>query len=123
MISSSPSVTHYKPKGIPFSELEEVVLTLDEFEAIKLADYQSLYQEQAAEAMHISRQTFGRIIESAHQKIAAAFIQGAAIRIEGGVVAVRQKKETICGQCRRPVRAAKSGAGRRCPHCTHHHST
>ena len=85
-IRCAPDITYYKPKGIPASLLEEVRLTLDEFEAIKLADFDGLYQEQAAARMNISRQTFGRIISSAHKKIADGLIHGKALKIEGGEV-------------------------------------
>ena len=64
------------------SELEELLLKPDEIEALKLAHLDLLYQEEAAEKMKISRQTFGRIIESAHKKIADALINGKALRIE-----------------------------------------
>jgi predicted DNA-binding protein (UPF0251 family) len=66
------------------SALEEVVLTVDEFEAIRLADLENLYQEQAAEKMNVSRQTFGRIIEAAHKKVAEALVEGKALKIAGG---------------------------------------
>lgn len=61
-------------------------MTLDEFEAVRLADLEALYQEQAAEQMKVSRPTFSRIIETAHRKIADALVHGKAIRIEGGTV-------------------------------------
>lgn len=64
------------------AELSEVILLADEVEAIRLADYEKLYQEEAALKMKISRQTFGRIIESAHSKIADALINGKALKLE-----------------------------------------
>jgi uncharacterized protein len=64
------------------TELEEVTLNADELEAIRLADLESHYQEDAATEMRISRQTFGRIIESAHRKIASAIINGKALKLE-----------------------------------------
>jgi len=85
-IGCGPDATYFKPRGIPTTSLEEVQLTLDEFEAIKLADFERLYQENAANKMNISRQTFGRIIDSAHKKIADALIHGKALKIEGGQV-------------------------------------
>ena len=91
-----PDKNYFKPRGIPSSELEEVVLSLDEYEAIRLADYEQLYQEEAAARMNISRQTFGRIIEAAHKKIADVLINGKALKIEGGEVAFDEKKP--CGQ-------------------------
>ena len=68
------------------SDLVEVVVTLDEFEAIRLADLDGLYQEQAAACMNVSRATFSRIVASAHKKLADALVHGKAVRIEGGPV-------------------------------------
>jgi predicted DNA-binding protein (UPF0251 family)/predicted Fe-Mo cluster-binding NifX family protein len=67
-------------------ELDETVLTLDEFEALRLADLDGLYQEQAAESMGVSRPTFSRIMDTAHHKVADALVHGKALRIEGGPV-------------------------------------
>lgn len=81
-ISGSPDITCFKPAGIPMRNMEQVQLSLDEFETIRLADFEGLYQDQAAIKMQISRQTFGRIITEAHKKIADALINGKAIIIE-----------------------------------------
>ncbi len=81
-----PQANYYKPRGIPLSALQHINLTYDELEAIRLADLEGLYQEKAAEKMNISRQTFGRIIESAHKKIADALVNGKALSIEGGTI-------------------------------------
>jgi predicted DNA-binding protein (UPF0251 family) len=75
--------------------LQELLMTLDEFEALRLADLEGLYQEQAAQQMNISRPTFSRIIDSAHRKIADAIVHGMALRIEGGVV--RVEGDACCG--------------------------
>jgi len=85
-IAFVPSVTYFKPAGIPLNQLDEVALTLDELEALRLADLLGLYQEQAAERMGISRATFGRIVESARRKTADALTAGKALRLEGGPV-------------------------------------
>jgi uncharacterized protein len=85
-IAAFPSSSLFKPAGIPACSLGEVVLAVDEFEALRLADYQALYQEQAAERMGVSRQTFGRIVEAARKKVAQALVEGLALRIEGGNV-------------------------------------
>ena len=98
-VSSIPESTYFKPKGIPLSILEEVVLTVDECEAIRLADLESLYQEQAAERMKVSRQTFGRIIESAHKKVAEALVKGKALRIEGGEFEMGAMRTFKCSDC------------------------
>lgn len=65
------------------SALDEVALELDEFEAIRLADLEGMYQQQAAEAMGVSRQTFARVVEIARRKVADALVHGKALRIEG----------------------------------------
>jgi predicted DNA-binding protein (UPF0251 family) len=83
-----PQVTFYKPQGIPLSVLKHIALTVDELEAVRLADLEGMYQEQAAEKMNVSRQTFGRIIESAHKKIADALVNGKALSIEGGHIEI-----------------------------------
>ena len=83
-IRCRPDTNYFKPRGIPLDALEEVNLTLDELEAIRLADMGELYQEDAAKKMNISRQTFGNIIDSAHKKIADALLNAKALKIEGG---------------------------------------
>jgi len=81
-----PQSNYFKPRGIPLSALRHVNLTVDEIEAVRLADLEGLYQEDAAKKMKVSRQTFGRIIESAHKKIADALVNGKALSIDGGHV-------------------------------------
>lgn len=85
-IRCNPDTNYFKPRGIPLNMLEEVNLALDELEAVRLADLEGLYQEDAAKKMNISRQTFGNIINSAHKKIADALLNAKALKIEGGTV-------------------------------------
>ncbi len=85
-IAGRPVAPVFKPAGVRMWEIEEVVLTLDEFEAVRLADLDGLYQEDAARQMNVSRPTFSRVIESAHRKIGDALVHGKALRIEGGPV-------------------------------------
>lgn len=85
-ISGKPIVSVFRPAGIPACRVDQIVVTLDEFEALRLADLESLYQEEAAVRMKVSRATFGRILESAHRKLADALVHGKALRIEGGPV-------------------------------------
>jgi uncharacterized protein len=80
------------------TELEENCLSMDEYEAIRLADFEGLYQEEAAKRMNISRQTFGNIIESAHRKIADAIVNAKALKIEGGVIKMLAQK-FVCLDC------------------------
>ena len=97
-----PESQYFKPRGIPLSTLEEINLTIDEFEAIRLADLEGLYQDKAAEKMNVSRQTFGRIIESAHEKVAEALVEGKALKIEGGNFEVDEVRKFKCYDCQHP---------------------
>ncbi len=98
-IAQQPDATYFKPRGIPIHELEEVVLTLDELEALRLADKEGMYQDQAAERMKISRPTFGRIIEAARRKVADALAEGKALRIEGGNFVMAEMRTFQCSDC------------------------
>ena len=71
----------FKPQGIPARDLEEIILTRDELEAIRLSDLEGMYQDQAAERMGISRATFGRIVTEAHHKVADALVNAKMLRI------------------------------------------
>jgi uncharacterized protein len=79
-----PDVTYFKPAGIPLRDLEEVCMSVEEAEAIRLKDLEGLEQGQGAEKMNISRPTFQRVLASARQKVADALINGKAIKIDGG---------------------------------------
>jgi predicted DNA-binding protein (UPF0251 family) len=113
-----PESNYFKPRGIPLSMLEEVILTVDEFEAIRLADLENLYQEQAAEKMKVSRPTFGRIIDSAHKKVAEALVKGKALKIEGGEFEMAAMRKFKCYGCQHSWELPY-GTGRpeNCPSC------
>jgi predicted DNA-binding protein (UPF0251 family)/predicted Fe-Mo cluster-binding NifX family protein len=83
----------FKPAGVPVRNLEHVTLRFDQAEAIRLADLEGLYQEAAALRMGVSRQTFGRIVESARRVVADAIINGKFLLIDGGEVIVDDKGE------------------------------
>ena len=97
-VDTLPSSTYFKPRGVPKSSLTVQVLTLDELEALRLADLEGLYHSAAAQSMDVSRQTFGRIIETAHRKVAQALVQGQALEIKGGEVKMTARKFT-CYDC------------------------
>ena len=94
-IGFKPRAGLFKPAGVPACALEQVTLTLDEVEALRLADLNGLYQEQAAEQMKISRPTFSRVVEEARRKVADALIHGKALRLEGGAVRMTGDPETL----------------------------
>jgi len=83
-VKLEPNVTYFKPRGISLIELEEVMLQVDEFEAVRLKDLEGFEQEKCAKKMKISQPTFHRLVLSARKKIADAIINGKAIKIEGG---------------------------------------
>jgi predicted DNA-binding protein (UPF0251 family) len=117
-IGATPGSSYFKPRGIPLAALDEIVLSVDEFEAIRLADLEGLYQELAAEKMSVSRQTFGRIVAAAHQKVAEALVRGKALKIEGGAVELTEAKTFSCGRCRHAWQPADDRDGSmKCPSC------
>jgi predicted DNA-binding protein (UPF0251 family) len=112
-----PNTTYFKPSGIPVRELEESVLTVDEFEAVRLKDLEGLQQEAAAKKMNVSQPTFFRLLDSARKKLADAIVNGKAIKIEGGVykmVGIRGHGGR--GRMRGPL-AAGPGGTCVCPKC------
>jgi predicted DNA-binding protein (UPF0251 family) len=116
-----PTFTYFKPAGIPKNDLEELILNVEELEAIRLKDREGLEQVDCAEKMHISRATFQRILISARNKIAEAIIEGKAIRIEGGNYRFADKRYFKCSSCEhqfsRPFGDGVSGKDIRCPKC------
>ncbi len=83
-IKGPPLISAFKPVGTPARCLKSVTISLDEFEAIRLADHEGLEHEEASKLLGISRSVFTRLVEKARQKIADALINGCAIIIEGG---------------------------------------
>jgi predicted DNA-binding protein (UPF0251 family) len=88
-IRCAPDASYFKPLGIPLDQLDEVQMTLDELEALRLADFEGLYHEDAAARMNVSRQTFGNIVHAARRKTADALLHGKALKIAGGVVTMK----------------------------------
>lgn len=121
MISGQPACKMFKPMGVPGMGLEVVELSLEEYEAIRLADHEGLYQEQAAGRMGVSRQTFGRTIEAARRKVARALVLGLALAIQapagdpGTRPQMRSFRCTGCGhEWSEPFGTGRPGA---CPSC------
>ncbi|MFC1728626.1 DUF134 domain-containing protein [Nanoarchaeota archaeon] len=85
---------YFKPQAIPLRELQEIVLSIDEFESVRLRDKLGLDQIKSAEKMNISQPTFHRILESARKKIAEAIVDGKAIKIHGGECKMPNKDGT-----------------------------
>ena len=91
IVKVDPKISQFSPRGRP-GRPDEVELKMDEFEALRLADYRGLVQKEAAKSMRISQQTFSRILKRARSLIAKGITTGSAIRIQGGqyVISSRQ---------------------------------
>jgi len=85
-IKRPPLYNCFKPQGVPKSKLQVVKITIDEYESIRLADYEGLEHAEAAESMGVSRSVFSRLVKEARSKVARAIIDGCQLIIEGGEV-------------------------------------
>jgi predicted DNA-binding protein (UPF0251 family) len=97
------------------SDLEQVDLTLDGLEALRLADLEGLYQEEAAQRMGVSRATFARVLAAARRAVADSLVHGKALEIGGGNVGRRSAGSWPCpvhGGRRRRGRGCRCGRGR-----------
>jgi predicted DNA-binding protein (UPF0251 family) len=88
--------SYFKPRGIPLPFLEEVVLGLDEVEALRLADLEGLEQEDVGKRMGVSRGTVGRLLARARRTVADALLRGKALKLEGGPVATPPGLRDAC---------------------------
>jgi predicted DNA-binding protein (UPF0251 family)/DNA-directed RNA polymerase subunit RPC12/RpoP len=117
-VSFKPECFYFKPRGVPLKSLQEIVVGLDELEALRLADYEGMYQEEAAVRMDVSRQTFARVVQSARRKVAEALVEGKALKLEGGRVMFAGARRFKCYNCQHSLQATH-GTGRpaSCPRC------
>jgi predicted DNA-binding protein (UPF0251 family) len=83
IVRVDPKISQFSPRGRA-GRPDEANLTMDEFEAIRLADFMGLGQIEAAQSMHISQQTFSRILRKARKTIAETLVKGKLIKIQGG---------------------------------------
>jgi len=104
-----PDIVYFKPAGVRKIEIAESILTVDEFEAIRLKDFLQMDQDDAAKKMKISQPTFHRLLLSARKKIADAIVNGKAIKIEGGDYMVRPGRGG--GRGRAPARGGRGMGG------------
>ncbi len=98
-VQYSPDYLIFNPAGVPARQLKEIDLTLDEFESIRLADLEGLYHVEAARKMNVSRQTFGNILSSAHNKIAEMLVHGKALTVKGGTISLKNERLFKCNDC------------------------
>lgn len=111
-----PDETYFVPLGKSKCDIEEVNLKVEELEAMRLKDIEGLNQEECAEKMEISRQTFQNIIDSARQKVAEALTQGKAIKIGGGHYTSKHCK-LKCMDCNAVYEINSKEDQNTCPSC------
>ncbi|MBN2175897.1 MAG: DUF134 domain-containing protein [Bacteroidales bacterium] len=119
IVQKPPIFTEFKPIGVAGRLLNETFLSLDEYEAFRLADHMGFSHAEAAQEMEISRSTFTRLIEEARKKIAELIINGSLLLIEGGNIHFR-KNIIRCLNCGHMFDMNMNTSLTDCPEC---HST
>lgn len=115
-VENLPEYTYFAPAGRKNCELEDIIIKVEELEAMRLKDIEELNQEECAERMQISRQTFQNIIDSARKKVAIALIEGKAININGGNY-TRNVCEFKCMACSKIYEVKYEEDKHFCPEC------
>lgn len=116
IVYEPPSYTEFKPAGVSVKSLEEVQLSLDEFEAVRLSDQLGMSHEEAANEMGISRSTFSRVIVKSRKKIADFFFQGKLLTVTGGNIHFR-KNIIKCSDCGHMFKIDIGTLMSQCPEC------
>jgi uncharacterized protein len=99
MINFEPDVIYFKPRAVPLNQLEEVEITLDEMETLRLSNLKKLSQADAAKRMHVHQSTFHRTLARAREKVTDALVNGKAIKIRGGEYKMsKENKAGFLGQ-------------------------
>ncbi|HCC69911.1 MAG TPA: DNA-binding protein [Bacteroidales bacterium] len=119
VVYEPPIHTEFKPVGNKSQSLEVIDLTLDEFEALRLADQMAMSHAEAADEMEISRSTFTRLIERARKKLADFIIQGKLLCINGGNVHFRNNI-IKCQSCGHMFKMSFNETITECPVCKSH---
>ncbi|MBI9105578.1 MAG: DUF134 domain-containing protein [Spirochaetales bacterium] len=116
MVHSPPLFNSFKPTGVARNKLVPIMLSLDEYEAVRLADYHGLDHAEAAEMMEISRSTFTRLIDKARLKVSKFLVDGAELSIEGGNIHFRGNI-IRCMDCEHMFNTSFERAFTVCPSC------
>ena len=103
IVRLDPAISQFSPRGRP-GRPDEVTLTMDEYEALRLSDHMGLSQKEAAKSMRISQQTFSRILKRARKGIASGLVRGATIKIQGGHYVISTREDS---QIKSPQTGAK----------------
>ena len=111
-----PSVTEFVPAARGGGEERKIVLTVDEYETLRLIDREGVSQEECGEHMNVARATVQQIYASARKKLADALVEGLTLRIEGGDYRLCDGGEKYCGRagCRRRAAGRTQGPPDEC---------
>ena len=116
-VVAPPEFKGYKPYGTNKISDEHIELLYEEYEAIKLADYDLMNHKEASELMGVSRPTFARIYESARRKIALAFVEIKEIRTVYGNTQM-EENWFLCNACHARFTIPTSLKQDICPMCS-----
>ncbi len=113
-----PTVKGFRPLWMRANYRSAVMMQLEEYEAIRLMDYENLTHEQAAEKMGVSRPTVTRIYDQARKKLATALVEGRSFLIEGGEIQLNGV-HYYCEDCQfKFTRSPEERDAPVCPHCS-----
>ena len=115
-VVAPPNFKGYKPYGTNNSSNQYIEFLYEEYEAIKLADYDLLNHQEASELMGVSRPTFARIYEAARRKIAKAFVESKELKTVYGN-ALFDKDWLVCNMCHARFTIPKTIKEHKCPMC------
>ena len=116
VVNEPPLFSSFKPIGVPGRSLDEILLSLDEYEAIRLADYHGFSHEEAADEMGVSRSTFSRLIVKSRKQLATFLIQGKILKVDGGQVHFKNNV-LRCNNCGYMFRRSIQVSLKKCPEC------
>ncbi len=116
IVHTPPLFSEFKPIGVRVEKLNQIPLSLDEFEAFRLADYKGMSHAEGADEMGISRSTFSRLIEKSRKKIADFIVEGRLLLIEGGNVHFRNNI-IQCSNCGHMFKIPILDEVTECPSC------
>ena len=94
IVKQDPRISQFSPRG-KAGRPDEVVLSMDEYETIRLADFLGMSQKEAAGSMRISQQTFSRILDKARKAVAEAIVGGKTIKIQGGYYVISSRQQPL----------------------------
>jgi predicted DNA-binding protein (UPF0251 family) len=116
-VEYTPSKLTYKPVGRPLGELQQVWLSYDELEALRLADVEGLYQAEGAKRMGISRSTFQRTLSDARCKVARALVEEAALVIGQAEAPIQRWRCPACDHAWAVIHGSGEATQPTCPKC------